>query len=186
METVRPANKTVKITTKYYVYPVFQNYAASKSGEIINIKTKRELKPGINSRTGYTHINICDKTLNKPKAHYVHRFVWESIQGEIPNDLEINHINEIKTDNRLKNLELVTHQKNIELSKHKNIYSINIVTKEKQVFDSLTKASIELKMMFRLFLKFAIRGKILKMRNPEMMVSYTSLNLKRHRTTNVI
>ena len=82
METVRPAKKTVKITTKYYVHPVFQNCAASKSGEIINIKTKRELKPPINSRTGYTHINICDKTLNKPKAYYVHRFVWESIKGE--------------------------------------------------------------------------------------------------------
>lgn len=96
---------------------MFQTYAASKSEEIINIKTKRELKPGINSRTGYTHINICDKTINKPKAYYVHSFVWESIKAEIPNDFEINHINEIKTDSRLKNLKLVTHQKNIELSK---------------------------------------------------------------------
>ena len=67
------------------------------------------------------------------------------MKGEIPSDLEINHINEIKTDNRLKNLEPVTHQKNIELSKYKKIYSINIVTKEKQIFDSLTEASIELK-----------------------------------------
>ena len=145
METARPAKKTVKITTKYYVHPVFQNYAASKSAEISNIKPKRELKPGINSRTGITHISICDKTLNKPKAYYVHSFVWESMKGEIPSDLEINHINEIKTDNRLKNLELVTHQKNIELSKYKKIYSINIVTKEKQIFDSLTEALIELK-----------------------------------------
>ena len=117
---------------------------SSKSGETINIKTKRELKPGINSRTGYTHINICDKTLNKPKAYYVHRFVWDSIKGEIPNDLEINHINEIKTENQLKNLETVTHQKKIDLSKNKKIYSINIATKETQVFHSLTKASVEL------------------------------------------
>ena len=58
METVRPEKKTVKITTEYYVHPLFQNYAASKSGEIINIKTKRELKPGINCKSGYCQAYI--------------------------------------------------------------------------------------------------------------------------------
>ena len=61
METVRPEKKTVNITTKYYVHPLFQNYAASKSGEIINIKTKRELKPGINCKSGYCQVYIYDE-----------------------------------------------------------------------------------------------------------------------------
>ena len=61
METVRPEKKTVKITTKYYVHPLFQNYPASKSGEIINIKTKRELKPGINYKSGDCQVYIYDE-----------------------------------------------------------------------------------------------------------------------------
>ena len=116
------------------MHPVFSNYAASKSGEIINIKSVKKLHPAINCKTGYCQINIYEKSLEKPKKCYVHRFIWESIKGKIPNDLEINHINEIKTDNRQKkNLELVTHQKNIELSNNKTIYSKNI-TKGKKIY----------------------------------------------------
>ena len=54
METVRPEKKTVKITTILILRP-------SKSGEIINIKTKRELKPGINCKSGYCQVYIYDE-----------------------------------------------------------------------------------------------------------------------------
>ena len=63
METVELAKKTVKLTTNYFVHPVFGNYAGSKKGVFINVKTRRELKPRINSKTGYCHVNICDKSL---------------------------------------------------------------------------------------------------------------------------
>lgn len=43
----------------------------------------------------------------------VHRIVWESVHGPIPVDREINHINGIKSDNRIANLELVTRGENI-------------------------------------------------------------------------
>lgn len=36
------------------------------------------------------------------------RFVWEAANGPIPEGMQINHINGIKTDNRLANLECVT------------------------------------------------------------------------------
>lgn len=45
MEAVQPAKSTVKLTTKYYVHPMFNNYAASKIGVIINVKTKKISKP---------------------------------------------------------------------------------------------------------------------------------------------
>lgn len=47
------------------------------------------------------------------KLFLVHRLAWEALYGPIPPGMEINHINGIKNDNRLINLELVTHQQNM-------------------------------------------------------------------------
>ena len=48
------------------------------------------------------------------RTYYTHRLVMmEHTQNWIPEHLEVNHKNGIKTDNRLENLELVTHQENI-------------------------------------------------------------------------
>ena len=44
----------------------------------------------------------------------VHRLVWEAFNGPIPGRLEINHKNLDRADNRLENLELVTHQQNVQ------------------------------------------------------------------------
>lgn len=41
-----------------------------------------------------------------------HRMVWESVHGPIPPGKEINHINGIKSDNRIANLEAVTPSEN--------------------------------------------------------------------------
>ena len=56
---------------KYYKHPVFSKYAASKNGEVINVKTGRIIKM-INCN-GYLYFNICDKKLEKPKNYYQHR-----------------------------------------------------------------------------------------------------------------
>lgn len=44
----------------------------------------------------------------------VHRLVWEAFNGPIPGRLEINHKNLDRADNRLENLELMTHQQNVQ------------------------------------------------------------------------
>lgn len=44
----------------------------------------------------------------------VHRLVWEAFNGPIPNRLEINHKDLDRANNRLDNLELMTHQQNIQ------------------------------------------------------------------------
>ena len=56
---------------KYYRHSVFSKYAASKNGEVINVKTGRIIKM-INCN-GYLYFNICDKKLEKPKNYYQHR-----------------------------------------------------------------------------------------------------------------
>lgn len=42
-----------------------------------------------------------------------HRMIWESVNGPIPLGLQINHINGVKGDNRIANLELVTPSENL-------------------------------------------------------------------------
>jgi len=56
--------------------------------------------------TGYRRIPI-----NK-KFHKAHRLVWIYYNGEIPIGLDIDHINRVKTDNRIQNLRLATNAQN--------------------------------------------------------------------------
>ena len=128
---------------KYYKHTVFTNYGASKDGEVINVKTKRIIKM-MNNGVGYLFFNICDKKLEKPKTYFQHRFVFEVFRGPIPRFFEVDHINNIKTDNRIKNLQLLTHNQNVEKSKNRPIISINIETGKEKRYNSIKKAAIEL------------------------------------------
>ena len=58
---------------------------------------------------GYLYFSLCDKRIEKPKNCYQHRFVYEVFKGLIPFFLEIDHINNIKKDNRIRNLQLISH-----------------------------------------------------------------------------
>ena len=126
---------------KYYQHPVYTNYAASKEGEVINVKTGRKLKMGKN-HAGYYKFGLQYK--KRRKTYFLHRFVFEAIKGDIPEGFEIDHKNEVKIDNRIKNLQLLTHQQNIEKSKNKPIVSINVKSSKKEIFLSIKAASIEL------------------------------------------
>lgn len=56
---------------------------------------------------GYIQVNRGGKPIGM-----AHRMIWEHFNGPIPVGLQINHINGVKTDNRLQNLELVTPSEN--------------------------------------------------------------------------
>ena len=128
---------------KFYKHPEFSNYAASKDGDVINVK-KNKIMSMFKNNSGYLFFGIYDKDLQKTKTFYQHRFVYEVIKGKIPSNLEIDHINGNKTDNRIKNLQLLTHKQNVEKTKNKSIISTNIKTGEKRIFVSIKKAGIEL------------------------------------------
>lgn len=64
----------------------------------------------VDTRNGYLVVNLCKN--GKPKKFLVHRLVVEAFIGPIPRGMVVNHLNEIKTDNRLVNLEITTYKKN--------------------------------------------------------------------------
>ena len=49
---------------------------------------------------------------NVGKWYLVHRLVYEAFVGDITKGMQVNHINEIKSDNRLENLNLMTPKEN--------------------------------------------------------------------------
>lgn len=44
---------------------------------------------------------------------FVHRIVYETFVGEIPKGYDIDHINSVRNDNRVCNLQQLTHRENI-------------------------------------------------------------------------
>ncbi|WYW02610.1 HNH endonuclease [Pseudomonas phage vB_PpuM-Peetri] len=102
---------------KTYPHPVFASICATRSGRVFS--QGRELH-GATDSSGYTQINIRDIG----KLRQKHRIVYECVTGkELPpyqregsGGLELNHDDGDKTNNRFSNLELVTHQSNVQHS----------------------------------------------------------------------
>lgn len=85
-------------------------YQISNNGTVLNIKRGTVLKQQI-SNCGY--VRVCLSKNGQPKKYSVHRLVWSAFNGEIPEGMQINHINEDKLDNRLVNLNMLTPQENL-------------------------------------------------------------------------
>lgn len=88
------------------------NLGRVKSLERLNARGYRVkekiLKPKITR--GYYQVELCKNS--KVRFYSVHRLVFEAFNGTISEGLQVNHINEIKTDNRLSNLNLMTCKEN--------------------------------------------------------------------------
>ena len=128
---------------KYYKHQIFSDYAANKDGDIYSLKRKKILNKN-KDYNGYLFFYIYNKKLEKQKFYFQHRFVYEVFCGPIPRCFEIDHVNSCKSDNRLKNLQLLTHKQNDEKSKNKAIISTCIETGKERRFLSIKKAAIEL------------------------------------------
>ena len=96
---------------EYWIHPIYDYYGANKQGEVINIFRSVPMK-GNYSNTRYLKIAVSGSRNKKQKTVQVHRFIYECYNGLIPEDLVIDHINDKKDDNRIENLQLMTHQQN--------------------------------------------------------------------------
>ena len=100
----------VHLTFKFRRHPIYDLYFGSKCGRFIHVERKVNNR-GTKERTGYLKCKIRAEG-GKQKNYYVHRFIWECFNGLIPKGMEIDHINDIRDDNRLCNLQLVTPSEN--------------------------------------------------------------------------
>ena len=73
------------------------------------LRKSKIIKPS-KTHKGYLRVGLCGH--KKQKHFFVHRLVYEAFYGPIPEGLQVNHINEIKTDNYLENLNLMTPKEN--------------------------------------------------------------------------
>ena len=89
-------------------------YKISSLGRVISLKFNKEkvLKQSVNNH-GYSVVSLQKDGIGKTRA--VHQLVAESFLLDFDNSigLVVDHINNIKSDNRCKNLQYITHRLNV-------------------------------------------------------------------------
>ena len=134
----------------FYYHPVYTNYGANKFGQIFNKKTKR-CSIGCIHTSGYMATRLSQIGL-PCKQYFIHRLVFECIKGEIPDGMQINHIDSNRQNNLIENLELMTRSENakhaheakkyktkIEITSDKPIESIKMEIKLEKSDDEFTE-----------------------------------------------
>ena len=120
--------------------PNFPNYAITTDGDVFN-QNGLKLKPE-KSRNGYLRVSLSNKRV-RHKRMLVHRLVAEAF---IPNPKklpQVDHKNEIKTDNNVSNLRWATPLDNLKHSKVIEKASIAKFTKVRCITTGKVYASIK-------------------------------------------
>ena len=124
----------------------YPNYEVSSEGRVRNTKTGRVLRPCTN-KDGYQRVGL---RLNGGQNRIlIHRLVAHSFIPNLENKPQVNHINGIKTDNRVENLEWSTNsenQKHAYKNRLKSYYGGSLKQKTRcietgQIFESQSQAS---------------------------------------------
>lgn len=82
---------------------IYKEHTVRDDGTVIN---KYGKNVGFKNGKGYRYVYVEDRKIP------LHRFIWEAFNGEIPEGMEIDHINTIRDDNRLCNLRMVSSSQN--------------------------------------------------------------------------
>lgn len=94
-------------------------YKISNLGQVKSLTRNIILKTATDKK-GYLRVSLCKNC--KDKYYRIHRLVLQAFIGN--SDLQCNHINGIKNDNRLENLEWVTSSENMKHSYRIGVHKI--------------------------------------------------------------
>ena len=111
-------------------------YGITSCGKVWSYINNQFLTPYDNH--GYKMVRLYKD--GEEKGKYIHRLVGEAYIPNPQNLPEIDHINENKEDNSVKNLQWLTKEDNIRKSKSKKVYCVEL----DRIFDSQKQAALEL------------------------------------------
>lgn len=93
-----------------------ENFVVSNFGRVYSVKYNRLVKLYYNKGTGYNYFFINeykDKNYDTMNVHRAVALTWLDIPTDLKDDYYVvDHINEIKTDNRASNLQFISQQEN--------------------------------------------------------------------------
>lgn len=117
--------------TKYKGYEVYSN------GVVLN-SNKEKVGSFIDSG-GYQYILV-------PKPVRAHRFIYEAFNGEIPEGLQIHHIDNDRLNNSIDNLEAITASENSTIARatsqvDRTIKSVGVYTKDGELLATYKSAT---------------------------------------------
>lgn len=100
-------------------------------------------------KSGYLHVALCHNGHRLDRQ--VHQLVWNHCVGPIPEGQEPDHRNDVRSDNRIENLQLLTHVENARkarLHSGKNLERVvlatNLETKEEKRYISVSSCGRDL------------------------------------------
>lgn len=73
--------------------------------------------------TAKGYLRVCMNVDGRQRHFLAHRIVWVSANGPVPVGRTIDHVNTIKTDNRLDNLEVVSSRENMRRAAANGLYA---------------------------------------------------------------
>lgn len=136
-------------------------YAVSNAGEIWSVYSKKVLKP-LRSNNGYMYVNLYKNGV--AKHHWLHRIVACAFLGPGTDERnQVNHINGIKSDNFVENLEWVTQEENMShaietgLLRRDEVYKFDLEGNLLTIYSSSMKAARDSNVNYN-SLKAALNG----------------------------
>ena len=125
---------------KFFWHPFSNYYLASRCGKILSLKcNKKRILKLCQISNGYLVFNFYKN--NKKRIYYVHRYVFETFKGNIPEGMHTDHFDNDRKNNSIFNLQLLTPKENQNKSNCKKVISLNIKSGEEKIFDSLSQAA---------------------------------------------
>ena len=98
-----------EIIEEFRMVQGFMDYQVSNMGRVLNVKTKRILKAGVNNH-GYSNVVLCQN--GKKHNFKIHRLVAREFLDNPNNKKCVDHRNHNKADNHVWNLRWCSHSDN--------------------------------------------------------------------------